>query len=187
MAKPKISIKYIIFIIIIALAIIPQTRQQIQIALHTVFAKWSPDVEKDDNLKQIINYNWQLENLEGNSFNLDQAKGKVTLVNIWATWCPPCIAEMPSLQLLYNDYNDKIEFVLVADEAQEVIEVFLKKKNYNLEIYRPISEAPDPFNVNSIPRTFLLDTEGNIVIDESGAANWNSQTVRMAIDKLLKI
>ncbi|AUC82001.1 TlpA disulfide reductase family protein [Lacinutrix sp. Bg11-31] len=187
MAKRKISTKNIIFIIIIALLIIPQTRQQIQIALHIVIAKSSPSVEKEDALEKVSSYNWQLQDLEGNSFQLDQAKGKVTLVNIWATWCPPCIAEMPSLQDLYNDYSDKIEFVLVSNEKQEVIKTFLKKKNYNLKIYSPLTEAPETFNVSSIPRTFLLDREGNIIIDESGAANWNSETVRNTIDELIKL
>lgn len=187
MAKRKISTKNIIFIIIIALLIIPQTRQQIQIALHTVIAKLSPSVEKEDALERVSGYNWQLQDLEGNSFQLDQAKGKVTLVNIWATWCPPCIAEMPSLQGLYNDYSDKIEFVLVSNEKQEVIKRFLKNNNYNLKIYSPLTEAPETFNVSSIPRTFLLDREGNIIIDESGAANWNSETVRNTIDELIKL
>ncbi|WP_034057659.1 TlpA family protein disulfide reductase [Lacinutrix jangbogonensis] len=186
MATRKVSAKNIIFIVIIALLIIPQSRQQIQIAIHTIMAKVSPSVEKNNAREQVSSYNWKLRDLEGNSYHLDQAKGKVTLVNMWATWCPPCIAEIPSLQALYKDYSDKIEFILVSDEAQEVIEAFLKKNNYNLKIYSPLSEAPETFNVKSIPRTFLLDRNGNIIIDESGAANWNSETVRNTIDELLK-
>lgn len=186
MAKPKISFKNIIFIVIIALLIIPQTRQPIQIGLHTIISKISPSLEKEDALKQISSYNWQLLDLEGNNFKLDNAKGKVTLVNIWATWCPPCIAEMPSIQELYNDYGDKIEFVLVSNEKQDVVKKFLEKKNYKLKTYTPLSKAPETFSVRSIPRTFLLDKQGNIIIDESGAANWNSETVRNTIDDLLK-
>jgi len=187
MAKRKISVKNIIFLVIIVLLIIPQTRQKIQIALHTVIAKLSPKLESDNAIEQISSYNWQLQDLEGNNFNLEQAKGKVTLVNIWATWCPPCIAEMPSLQALYNDYNNKIEFVLVSNEEQNVINSFLKKKGYNFKIYTPQSKTPETFIVKSIPRTFLLDRDGNIIIDESGAANWDSETVRNTIDELLKL
>ena len=69
MAKRKISTKNIIFIIIIALLVIPQTRQQIQIALHTVMAKMSPKVEQEGDLEQVSSYNWQLQDLEGNNFN----------------------------------------------------------------------------------------------------------------------
>ena len=187
MIKRKISIKNIIFIVIIVLLIIPQSRQQIQIAIHTIVSKISPSTEHTDELEQVSSYNWQLQDLEGNSFSLINTKGKVTLVNIWATWCPPCIAEMPSIQALYNDYKDKMEFVLVSNENQEVIIKFLKEKNYNLNVYRPISQAPETFTVSSIPRTFLLNGQGNIVIDETGAANWNSTTVRTTIDNLLKL
>jgi len=171
MAKRKILVKNIIFLVIITLLIIPQTRQQIQIVLHTVISKLRPKLESVDAIKQISSYNWQLQDLKGNSFQLNQTKGKLTLVNIWATWCPPCIAEMPSLQALYNDYYNKIEFVLVSNEENSVIKSFLRKKGYNFKVYTPQSKPPETFNVKSIPRTFLLDREGNIIIDESGAAN----------------
>ncbi|WP_290696854.1 TlpA disulfide reductase family protein [Lacinutrix sp.] len=187
MSKNRVSIKNIIFIVVIVLMVIPQTRQKIQVALHTIIAKLSPNIQDSDALKQVSSYSWQLEDLEGNNFILNQLKGKVVLVNIWATWCPPCIAEMPSIQELYNDYSDKIEFVLVSNENQEVVKKFLKNKNYNLKVFTPLSQAPKTFSVNSIPRTFLLDRDGNIIIDESGAANWNSQTVRNTIDELLKL
>ncbi|WP_452224324.1 TlpA family protein disulfide reductase [Lacinutrix chionoecetis] len=187
MAKSKISTKNIIFIVIIALLIIPQSRQQIQIALHSVIAKMSPSVEKDSDIEQVSNYNWQLRDLDGNGFHFDRTKGKVVLVNIWATWCPPCIAEMPSIQLLYNDYSDKIEFILVSNEQDQKIKDFLNNKNYTFSSYVPESQAPETFYVKSIPRTFLLDRQGNIIIDKSGAANWNSNTVRNTIDELLKL
>ena len=186
MAKKKSTINNIVFVIIIVLLIIPKTRQQIQIGSQTVIAKLSPSIEKADDAKLVSGYNWKLKDLEGNTYNFNEAKGKVTLVNFWATWCPPCIAEMPSIQALNNDYGDKIEFVLVSNEAQDVITSFLKKKNYKFKTYRPLTEAPTTFNVKSIPRTFLLNKEGQIIIDESGAANWNSKKVRETIDELLK-
>ncbi|MCL7763883.1 TlpA family protein disulfide reductase [Polaribacter sp. Z014] len=186
MIKNKSTIKNIVYVIIIGLLIIPKTRQQIQIGLQTVIAKLSPSIEKADEAKLVSGYNWKLIDLEGNTYNFNEAKGKVILVNFWATWCPPCIAEMPSIQELYTDYSDKIEFVLVSNETQEVINSFLKKKNYNFKTYRPLTAPPTTFNVKSIPRTFLLNKEGQIIIDESGAANWNSEKVRATIDELLK-
>ncbi|AEG99911.1 TlpA disulfide reductase family protein [Lacinutrix sp. 5H-3-7-4] len=185
MKNKKIPIKNILFAIVLILLIIPQTRQKIQIAMHSLIAKLSPAVEKTKDLKVVSSYNWELRDLEGNNFNLSEVKNKVVFVNIWATWCPPCIAEMPSIQKLYNDYNDKIEFVLVSNENAETITKFLKKKNYSLNSYNPQTQIPETFNVKSIPRTFLINKKGEIVIDESGAANWNSETVRKTIDKLL--
>src|SRR5690606_41085549 len=61
---------------------------------------------------------------------------------------------------------------------------FLEKKQYTFEVYRPASNYPAIFDVTSIPRTFLIDKEGNIIIDETGATNWNSETVRNTIDGL---
>ncbi|WP_158837645.1 TlpA family protein disulfide reductase [Polaribacter sp. L3A8] len=186
MNKKKGVVKNIVFVIIIGLLIIPKTRQQIQIGLQTVIAKLSPSIKKVEDAKLVSGYHWNLKDLEGNSYNLNEAKGKVILVNMWATWCPPCIAEMPSLQALYNDYGDKIEFILVSNESQDVIASFLKKKNYNFKAYSPLTVPPTTFKVKSIPRTFLLDKEGQIIIDETGAANWNSIKVRETIDKLLE-
>jgi len=94
---------------------------------------------------------------------------------------------MPSIQKLSNDYKDKIDIVLVSNEKQEVIKQFLEKKEYNLEVFTPVTNAPETFNVRSIPRTFLIDRNGNIIIDESGAANWNSDKVRATINELIKL
>jgi thiol-disulfide isomerase/thioredoxin len=186
MKKKKSVVKNIVFVIIIGLFIIPKTRQQIQIGLQTVIAKLSPSIKKVEDAKLVSGYNWNLKDLEGNNYNLKEAKGKVILVNMWATWCPPCIAEMPSIQALYTDYGDKIEFVLVSNETQDVVTSFLKKKNYSFKAYSSLTAPPATFNVKSIPRTFLLNKEGQIIIDESGAANWNSKKVRETIDELLK-
>ncbi len=187
MEKKNISVKNILLFIIIVLLIIPQTRQQIQIVLNKGMAMISPSIENTGRSVQISSYDWELKDLNGNVFNLNNSKGRVVLINIWATWCPPCIAEMPSLNNLNNDYKDKIDIILVSNEDQKVIKTFLDKNNYNFEVFTPIKQAPKTFTVNSIPRTFLIDKKGDIIIDESGAANWNSSKVRQTIDNLLKV
>ncbi|MDU8886118.1 TlpA disulfide reductase family protein [Yeosuana sp. MJ-SS3] len=176
----------IIFLIVIALLIIPQTRQPIQIMLHKGLALFSPSVINKKNSEVINNYDWKLKDLDNNQVNLNEYKGQVIFLNLWATWCPPCIAEMPSLQELYHDYNDKIVFLLVTIEETDVIKKFLDKNNYDFDIHQPLSESPEILKSRSIPRTFLIDKEGNILINKSGAANWNSERVRETIDNLLK-
>ncbi|TWO31935.1 TlpA family protein disulfide reductase [Seonamhaeicola sediminis] len=182
--KPKIT--DIIFLVVIAVLIIPQTRKPIQIFVNKGLALISPSnisLKKQDNL---TSYNWKLEDLHGNVFNFEEAKGQVVLVNFWATWCPPCIAEMPSLQRLYDDYQDKVKFVFVSDESFKDIKSFLKKNEYTFKVFRSASNYSTIFNVSSIPRTFLIDKTGKIVIDKTGAANWNSQSIRSTIDELIK-
>lgn len=185
LSRKKISLKNIIFLIVIAVLLIPQTRQPIQILLHKGFALFSPSVINDTKQSSLANYNWKLKDDQGITFNFEQTKGKVILVNFWATWCPPCIAEMPSMQSLYNDYKDRVEFVFVSNEDTSVINQFLNKNNYTFKVYSPLTKYPESFNISSIPRTFLIDKQGHIVIDKNGAANWNSETVRKTIDDLL--
>ena len=61
----------------------------------------------------------------------------------------------------------------------------MEKHDYNFSTYKAMSQYPDNFDVTSIPRTFLIDKKGNIVIDKTGASNWNSEKVRTIIDQLL--
>ena len=87
---------------------------------------------------------------------------------------------------IYAVYKNKIEFVFVSNEQRSVINKFLKEKGYTFKVYHSVTQYPDSFDVSSIPRTFLIDKKGSIIIDKTGAANWNSQTVRHTIDLLLK-
>lgn len=175
----------IIFLIVFAVLLIPQTRKPIQVFLQKGLALISPPVINENKQSSITDYNWKLKDESGTILNFEDTKEKVVLVNFWATWCPPCIAEMPSLQKLYNDYNNKIEFVFVSDESFKTINSFLEKNNYTFKVYKEASKS-DFFNIRGIPRTFLIDKQGKVVIDKTGAANWNSDSVRQTIDDLLK-
>ncbi|MDO6621712.1 TlpA disulfide reductase family protein [Oceanihabitans sp. 1_MG-2023] len=165
--------------------IIPQTRKPIQVMLHKGLALFSPSVKTEADSK-VVNYtSWQLQDVKGNTIDFKDLKGKVVLINFWATWCPPCIAEMPNLQKLYDDYNHKVVFLFVSNEKKEKVEAFLSENKYSFNVFTPL-EHPSEFEVSSIPRTLLINKEGNILIDKEGAANWNSETVRETLDNLLK-
>nr|WP_321245574.1 TlpA disulfide reductase family protein [uncultured Psychroserpens sp.] len=190
MAKSKKSkIFNLVLLIVIALMIIPQTRQPIQVFLQkgiTMVVKPSV-IDASERLK-LSSYDWRLKDIEGNNFDFSSAEGKVIVINFWATWCPPCIAEMPSLDKLYQHYksNDDVVVLFVSNEETEVIGNFIKKKGYSFNAYQPISDYPQEFNVSSIPRTFIISKQSEIVIDKSGAADWNSDKVISTIDELLK-
>lgn len=176
----------IIFLVVILLLLIPQTRQPIQVFLQKGLAMISPSVIKEDKRIVLTDYDWQLVDENGELYDFNDAKGKVVLINFWATWCPPCIAEMPSMEKLYKDYKDKVVFLLVSNETQEVISKFKEKKDYEFLVHSAISPSPKLLEASSIPRTFILDQKGHIVIDKTGAADWNSQKVRQLLDDLLK-
>ena len=133
----------------------------------------------------VKNYDWQLIDVYGNDFKFEQAKGEVVLVNFWATWCPPCVAEMPSLQNLYNDYGDKVTFMFVAQDKTEKVSAFMNKKGYNLPVYYSKTEAPNVLTSKTIPTTYVINKEGKIIIAETGVADWNSSKIRNLLDELV--
>ncbi len=175
----------LIFLVVIVLLIIPQTRKPIQVTLNKVISQFGPSIIDKSNRTALEFSSFKLVSADGEEINLKDLQGEVILLNFWATWCPPCIAELPHIQDLANDYNNKIKIILVSGENQRKVSTFFEKKGYVLDSYKPLEAYPSSLNVSSIPRTLLLDKEGNIVIDKVGPANWNSDKVRDLIDDLL--
>ena len=173
----------ILFIIFIVLLFIPQTRKPIQVGLNKIIA-FSPSTVAEDKRENLENYNWNLQNLDGGPVNFKRSTGRVAIVNFWATWCPPCIAEMPSFQKLYNDYGKKVDFYFVSSEEAEKIEAFLKNK-YDLPVYQPLSRPPEKMLSRSLPTTYVLSKNGEIVVAKKGAANWNDSGFRKTLDELI--
>ncbi len=148
---------------------------------------FSPSIERIEESPKIGNYNWKLQGLNTPSVNFEAHKGKVIFLNFWATWCPPCLAELPYIQNLYNAYKDKVAFVFITSDSKQTLEDFLKKKGYHFPVYQSshgfLQDLP---LVSSIPRTFIIDKEGRIRVDESGSVNWNSKAFRMVLDEMLQ-
>ncbi|MFY7672574.1 TlpA family protein disulfide reductase [Tenacibaculum sp. MEBiC06402] len=147
---------------------------------------FSPSIEKVEESARVFDYNWRLKGLNTDDINFSEFKGKVVFLNFWATWCPPCVAELPSIQEFYNKYQDKVAFVFITNESTDEVMKFFKRTNYELPVYQTngdyLNELPP---ITSIPRTFVLDKLGNIRVDTSGAADWNSSSFLASIDKML--
>lgn len=134
----------------------------------------------------LDSYKWQLKDTDMQPFYFESQKGKVVLVNFWATWCAPCIAEMPSMQKLYNDYGDTVTFMFVTNEEEQKVLDFLKRKNYDLPVYFPRSKEPKVLSSKILPTTYIINKKGKLIVAETGAADWNSTTTRNLLDSLLK-
>ena len=146
-----------------------------------------PTGNQDNNRKSLDNYDVKLKAIAfAEDTDLATLKGKVIFINYWATWCPPCRAEMPSLQKLYNDYSDRIEFVFATTDAKKDVDRYFTAKNFNLPTYKIVSSIPQQLNTTSLPATFILDKEGKIFLEEFGAADWNGSNIRKMLDDLLQ-
>ncbi len=178
------KISNLIFVIILLLFFIPNTRGMMQIFLTRIFS-FSPSVVDTEERMSVANYDWKLHGVNTDAMNFATAEGKVVVLNYWATWCPPCIAEMPSLQDLYTDYKDKVVFVFLTEDDDPELHKFMSDKDYNFPIYRSLSPHPKPFVHKPIPGTYVIDKKGSIVIHKVGAANWNSDSVRATLDQLI--
>ena len=182
--KPKIS--DVIFVVFIALLLIPQTRTPIQVAVNKLkVAVWSPSISDTEDQEQVAPFDYAVQELNGTPKRIAIGQGKVTFLSYWATWCPPCIAELPGIQELYTDYGDRIDFVLVTQEETEKVQRFITKKGYDLPVYIPQMQVPELLQSNSLPTNYIIDEKGNIIIKETGAADWNSAKVRTLLDGLL--
>ena len=147
---------------------------------------FSPSEISKEKQKTLTGYNWKLNDLNNTIFDFTQSKGKVILINFWATWCPPCIAEMPELQALYNVYGKSIDFYFVANDSPKKVKDFLQENSYTFPVYFEQTKAPQNLQTNSLPTTYLISKKGTIVIQKTGAAKWNSTKVHQTINRLLQ-
>jgi thiol-disulfide isomerase/thioredoxin len=164
---------------------IPATGLPIRAFITGLFAG-SPSEISLDKQRTLDTYNWRLNDLSGTVHDLSESKGKVVLINFWATWCPPCIAEMPSLQKLYEAYGDRVDFYFVSSEAPQKLRDFMKKKGYTFPVYVQGYQEPTAIETTSLPTTYVISKSGKLVMQETGAENWNADSVHTVLDKLLR-
>lgn len=134
-----------------------------------------PDKVEGEQLQ--TNYQMQLTSLDGKqSLSLSELKGKVVFINFWATWCPPCIAEMPDIENLYQEVKkEDIVFLMVSlDEIPEKARTFIQKKEFTFPVYFLAGSIPSEFESSAIPTTIVLSPKGEIVVHQEGMAQYNS-------------
>lgn len=125
----------------------------------------------------------------GNMIKISDLKGKVVFINFWATWCPPCVAEMPSIQQFYtkNKSNKNIVFLIVdADNNLPKSLNFMKKNKYDLPLYTPASEIPNSYLGESIPATVVLNKKGEIAFRHEGGADYSNVDFQKFVSKLVQ-
>jgi peroxiredoxin len=145
----------------------------------------SPDTGKNAYSKAP---DFTLKDVQGRSVSLASHKGKVVLINFWATWCPPCKAEMPSMNKLYNEMKSRgFEVISIStDNSLSAVKDFLAKNRLDfLVLFDENRTVARQYHVFSMPTTFLIDRNGMIVDKFSGEEDWTDPDIRKKIEKLL--
>ncbi len=184
------KISDIIFVIFVAAMLTSSGRMAIGGFVNRIKAMIiAPSVNSEKNIIQLseTDYNWEIQSINGNSINFSDYTGKVIFLNFWATWCPPCVGEMPEIQKLYNLYknNNGIKFLLVTNEPISKAREFIKKREYDFPVFSSVTPTPSVFKSSVIPTTFIISKKGKILVNETGATNWSGKTTTELIEKLL--
>ena len=130
-------------------------------------------------------YEWTLSDLEGTAVSFSEFKDEVVFLSIWATWCPPCRAEMPNIQHLFEQYGNRVSFVLASQEEPETILRFMQDNGYTMPVYRLVQNPSAKLSTSSIPTTFLIAPGGQIHVRKTGAARWDGNFFTAYLDDLL--
>ncbi len=179
----------ILFWVLIILFLIPGPRKAIVTNLNRAVLNVKVPRMIDEEKQEVLSdmdYNWVLAWGENEPYYFSNLRNTVVILNFWATWCSPCVAEMPELQALHKKYGDRVAFVLVTSEKPEVVEAFMEKNEYVMPVFYLASEAPATLAVNAYPTTFIISKDGHVVSKKTGAANWNSKATEKILEELLK-
>lgn len=138
-----------------------------------------PDTNESVMHGRQADYNMPLLTIDGERTSLSEFKGKTIFMNLWATWCPPCIAEMPNIQRLYDDIdNENIVFVMASlDQDPQKARDFIARKGFTFPVYSVIAK-PRVYDSSVVPTTYVISPGGNIVLEHRGMAKYDTDSFK---------
>jgi peroxiredoxin len=155
----------------------------------TAWADPFVDMAVEQPAAPVLAADFTLPNLQGESLPLESLRGKLVLLNFWATWCAPCRAEMPGMAQLWQEYRDQgFEIVAISvDEGNEKrVANFVRRLNLSYPVVLdPESVIADRYGVGGLPASFLIDGEGLLIGRLVGSREWGGPQARALIGGLL--
>jgi peroxiredoxin len=131
-----------------------------------------------------------LNKLSGNKIHLNEYKGKWVFLNFWATWCPPCLQEMPEMEMFYQQFKKKNMVMLavsVDKDSPSTIASFIKDHGYTFDVFLdPDGESLSKFGISTIPATFIINPKGEIVSQANGPRSWMDKEIIKYFNDLMK-
>lgn len=173
-----------IFYLLILLLLIPGPRQWIATSVKRM-TLFSPGLKLEEQAPLIVDWDWPLRDLSDKTINFQDYQGSVLFVNTWATWCPPCRAEMPSIERLYQKMGKQVGFLLVSQEDISSLQAFVQQHGYEMPVYSSAYAPPALLQSNRIPATFIIDKNGRVIYKHLSAARWDSDKVEQLLTGLL--
>lgn len=151
------------------------------------FSTLAPPMLARDAEPKRVDYGWTFSDLDGKPVAFERFRGKVVFLNVWATWCGPCIAELPSIARLAAEprLKDKdVAFVCVSvDDAIEAPRDFARGQKWPMTVLHAAS-LPPLLTTDGIPATFVIDRDGRVVSRDVGAAAWDDPSVVAFLEEL---
>jgi len=132
-----------------------------------------------------------LQDSDANKYSLKDYRGKVVLLNFWATWCPPCRREMPSLERLHQKLKDKDLVILALNQMEDVDQIFIFTGEIGVDMTIPIlfdkdSSVSRAYGVMGLPTTYLIDKKGNVRFRAIGGREFDHPEVEKLILQLVQ-
>ena len=149
----------------------------------------APIVEEATSLSEYADNDVVFKDENGKTVSLSSLKGKVVFINFWATWCPPCIHEMPSIDKLKKTFkgNDNIVFLMVdVDGKIDKSSKWMKNKKFDLPVYVPVGNIPPDYLGGAIPTTVILDKSGDMIARMEGGRDYTDPQIVKALNELVE-
>ena len=140
-----------------------------------------------DDPSSAANFSGRLLTLDGEETDLQEIEGEVVFLNFWATWCKPCLLEMPSMEDLYNKLSGQgLAMVAVTEEDPAVVRSYLERNAYSFPILLdPQGELAYRFDVRGLPTTVVFDSQREVILRHVGAYSWNTPEMLERFRQLL--
>jgi len=176
----------VFIVVIMALIFVPSAKAMVLEGLMKA-GFFSPDTSPADKSAVKDLSGIRFRDVNGKIIDLGSLKGKVIFLNFWATWCPPCIAEMPGVNKLHEKFKNDSDIVFILADADGDLaksQKFMGRKKFALPVYAVASEIPEVLFQGSLPTTIVFDKQGRIMYNEAGAANYGNQKFIEFIERL---